>query len=303
MAVTQSVVPEESWPSSLPYLSPLKNLPLPVRTGTQDRGRKPPSDLFSDYEDDEDLHKSSKYCKTSCFPTTKIGVNTWKLGKEIPVGEPSAFGIVFEACRDQNCDYVLKCMSKTTKHQIKNEVKMMNLCAAAGMCMPATDSWICDDKKGGAIIMPLLDITLKTKLKTTPDGSKQWDMIKEALLLIRDLHINVGIRHGDSHAGNFMFTKRGELMFIDMGQSKMLSTQDVDARFKDISRDYNKLRTSLMHLMQRGKISSKIYDFLNEKISDVLHQIKTENNSTISSLNNLEGSAIGDITSTPYSDL
>lgn len=297
---------EPSWPSSpkkpqsrKKYLTPAK----PVIISRERRGRPLPSDLFGNYDEDEDedLRKSSKYCKTSCFPTTKIGVNTWKLGSEIPVGEPSAFGIVFEACSGEDCDHVLKCMSKTNEKQIKNEIKMMNLCAAAGLCMPVADSWICDDKKGGAIIMPRLDISLKTKLKATSDEKEQWDMIKQALYLIRNLH-KVGIRHGDSHTGNFMFDKQGKLMFIDMGQSKLLS-RDVSTRFKNISRDYNKLRISLHHLMQAGNVSPNIYNFIDKKINNALHEIKTENNGTISSMNKLEGSAIGEIISIPYSDL
>jgi hypothetical protein len=263
-----------------------------------------------------EAYKGHSYCRTVCFPTTKIGVKTWKLGNEIPIGEPSAFGTVFEACRDANCDYVLKCMGETTKEKVEHEVHMQNLCADAGLCPPVTDSWVCDDEQGGAIIMPILDITLKTRLKNTPDSREQWEMIREALILIGKLHTEAGIIHGDAHLGNFMFDKQGKLMLIDMGESEMMPTRSHYLRFQGISNDYDRFRGMLFQMTRKkiNIISPDFYAHLKEKIKPMLHVTwdkldwnKEESDwgtdDKISLINKLEERYIQNIASLSYDEL
>ena len=139
------------------------------------------------------------------------------------LGADSVFGEVFQACRDEKCKYVLKCLELKPDQSMSdfyNEVRMQEVCASKGLCMPVEDSWGCDDKKGGSIITELLDVTLLEYLESTDDIGKKWEMIWKALTSIFKLHNEAFIAHLDDHLNNFMLSEDHKLMFIDMGTAR-----------------------------------------------------------------------------------
>nr|QBK85541.1 MAG: hypothetical protein LCMAC101_01280 [Marseillevirus LCMAC101] len=181
------------------------------------------------------------YCKTTCFPATRIAKNTWTLETGIRMGRESAYGEVFHACRANNCHYVLKCIELGPNQNISvfnNEVTLQNECAKYGLCMPVEDSWHCHDGRGGAIITGLLEQSLGDWLKNTPNVSEKWNIIKQALMLIAKLHIQADLTHGDVHLGNFMADRNGKLLFIDMGKGSRLNNQNIAERLDQITGEY-----------------------------------------------------------------
>ena len=177
-----------------------------------------------------------------CQPTTEKSCDDWILKTGETIGEESAHGKVYIACRDlykKDCPYVLKLvLGRYETDKVRHEVQMQNLCATKDFCMPVVDWWIHQDptdrnrsKDFGIIITGLLRESVRNVLlRSLKDPNYSWELIKRTLTFIYNFHQN-GMYHGDSHLGNIMFTHEGQLKFIDT---------DTTGTFSDLFQDKEK---------------------------------------------------------------
>ncbi len=209
-----------------------------------------------------DILPTRKYCTTLCFPAKKISKNGWVLESGVRMGEDSAVGEVFQACKDSNCNYVLKCVPN--KWLVEHEVKMQKLIAAVGLCMPVVDWWICEDKLGGAIITGLLSRSLKDLLINVVDNELKLNYIQQAVRNILKLH-QAGMYHSDPHWKNFMENKRNKLLFIDFDKSGILP-ENIKQRNALIRLDYEYFLWYSIQTAERENVTES--DVFYKNVSD-----------------------------------
>lgn len=182
--------------------------------------------------------------KIHCFPTTKLGVRSWILGNSSSIGEPSASGVVYNACKHNNCKFVIKVINgdRDTQEDIKQEVTMQNKMADHNLALRVEDWWLCKNGKGGAIIMPILKETLGRYIQGQYISVKDViAKIKMALILMQNLHKN-GMYHGDSHINNIMLGyESNKLYFIDQGRSGTINKNNL----YNLLYDYSYLATTI----------------------------------------------------------
>ena len=199
---------------------------------------------------------SSYYPATShFFRTVSINkpVRGWIIKDSKRLGKGYASN-VFQVCKDENCDYVIKIIHSRKTSCTKREICFQKICAEYGICKPVKDSWLFQDK-GGVIIMPILKETLKYRLMKKKGNNNKWNMVKRALKLLLKLHINLGIIHEDPHIENIMFDDTENIFFIDMGNAfSMVEEINIPYILKSIINDYKKLfyhrNTVINHMLK-----------------------------------------------------
>lgn len=186
------------------------------------------------------------------LPTKKDPVFGWHVKSKEPIGEKSRYANVFQVCKENDCDYVIKIIYGSSHKKIKKEVRLQKKCAKHGICKPVEDWWLINRKSNessnmfsiilsnftarGVIITPILDKTLKSTLEEGGEISRIW--LKKAWRLLLKLH-QINIIHNDSHYNNIMFDKKGNLFMIDMGMAIEVSPEiDPVFYYHKIMEDY-----------------------------------------------------------------
>jgi tRNA A-37 threonylcarbamoyl transferase component Bud32 len=167
-----------------------------------------------------------------CVPLKKRKVD-YSLKKEI--GLPSAFGVIYQVCKMENCDYILKFQSdrfdqekeRVTKEMIENEIRLQNLAASIKISIPIIDYWFC--KNGSVIIMKKLDMELEKLIyeKYLNNEKKLFEIYDKVIDKINILHKKLKINHNDLHLGNIMIDKNENIYFIDFGNSYILGGKQI----------------------------------------------------------------------------
>lgn len=186
-----------------------------------------------------------------CLPTVRDAYKKWILASTSKIGEESSIGKIYQVCTSDdikpgNCSYVMKILTpretdiKNTSKDLKDhEVQMQTKCADMGLCLPVEDEWDCNNGETAVIITKMARETLFRYIENKLDTKEYEDIldrIKQAFLLIRDLH-RIGISHGDTHLNNFMLTFDNTLKMIDLGLAKKFKS--IGDMWYDIYLDYS----------------------------------------------------------------
>lgn len=212
---------------------------------------------------------------TLCYPLDKgldKGLDKEWIIKD-QIGEESAYGTVYQACKDSKCNYVMKYQSygevkrsgmdfynQLTKSDIEKEIAMQIAVAKIRLAPPLVDSWFCTN--GGVIIMPMMQITIKRLLEIYNTIDLRLRILGNAIGLIQKLHDN-GIYHGDTHLNNIMVNRDPDYeydkdinlqqdfeeanysyKFIDFGRSGYIKDT---VKSEVIREDFVKLTTDIYH--------------------------------------------------------
>lgn len=208
--------------------------------------------------------------------------NTWHIAHR--TGEESSYGEMWQACCNNDCNYVLKYQTfgrperyefggesyeKVTRKSIEKEIELQNKIADEGLTVHITDAWFC--KNGGVIIMPALENTVRNLIQYVYDDPEIISkIIDKCLYLVKKLH-KKGFYHGDTHLNNFMVTKRGKnykYYFIDFGRSGKL---DGDKEF--IRQDYISIYMDLNNIKDNIKDGKK-KDIIETKLEELMNFIQ-----------------------------
>jgi tRNA A-37 threonylcarbamoyl transferase component Bud32 len=213
-----------------------------------------------------------------CIPTTQTSINGWTLKDKLNIGEKSAVGKVYRACKDDDCEYVIKIMmGKFSIERTIAEVKNQNECAKRGYCLKVEDWWTCKDNgtEIGVIITRLMANTLFRVLQTIPDGPESWKYIKDAIALLQKFHES-GMYHGDAHLNNFMFTQDGNLKFIDVEKSGELSDLSLYDRTMKIVLDYGEFLNAIRdkYLPRDSLFYKKVIDEISKLHNDIYDEYR-----------------------------
>lgn len=188
--------------------------------------------------------------KKVCIPLNhQCGSNGWELLDQ--VGDPGAFGEIWLACCDKECDYILKYQrygktvsskgeysSTITPEDFHREVEIQRNMASIGIAPKIADSWECgpEGEEGGAIIMEALNETLFSLMNRYGNTPKKMEILKRCIDVIHKMHL-AGYYHGDLHLKNIMFKEPslGDWHFylIDFGLSGKLTKQTQEREKKD----------------------------------------------------------------------
>lgn len=212
--------------------------------------------------------------KNFCYPTEKISVNEWLI-KGGRIGAESMYGQIFIACKKLSCGYVLKVIKGETHQEIENEVYFQKECAQAGLCKPVEDWWLCTDdgdhekNRGGVIITPVLQYTVKQAIKSGVTDDELINLVKSVIEITIKLH-SVGIIHGDLHLNNVMVDSSDKVWFIDLGKASSLDKYKGDKRFDKIKIDYEEIAAGI------GSIDGKRYEDLLEILLGAINDFTTQ---------------------------
>jgi len=142
-------------------------------------------------------HKTEKL---PCHPTVGESVDGWYILGEEKISNIGVQNLgIFRVCRDKDCEHILKITH--TYQNAEHEAKLQNECAEYGLCKPVEHLWECTDKIGskrGVLVMSKLTDTFIDRLDLMKDHNRIWNMVKQALNLLMNLH-KIGIIHGDTH--------------------------------------------------------------------------------------------------------
>lgn len=155
-----------------------------------------------------------------CFPI-EYSKKGWIVKERI--GGISEFGEIHRVCRNNLCEYVLKCQiinnddpDFLSTEEANNEIKCHTAAANIGLAPEIIDSWFTPE--GCAIIMRVLKETLHNRLLNINSVDEGKKLLDDTLYAISELHRN-GIFHGDTHLQNIMLTHDDKISFIDFGFS------------------------------------------------------------------------------------
>lgn len=118
-------------------------------------------------------------------------------------GEGS-YGQVYEACRDEECDHVMKIMRFKNKASFLLEVRTQEEAADVGIAVPIVDHWICSGTSQGIMVMPRLEITVFDYINQNDLYEDELETLKEALLQLMHQFHELGYGHNDLHLSNVM---------------------------------------------------------------------------------------------------
>lgn len=179
-------------------------------------------------------------------------ISKWKKDQLIGKG---LYGRVYEACCDENCDYIMKVVEfrdndefgfNYSLENLKREIEIQRELAHAGVAPIIYDAW--KTKTHGFIIMEQLDETLENKID-------KMDYIDKVIDKVKIMH-QLGIIHGDLHLGNIMLTKHGEIRIIDFGSGrKFVIKREI---FKYLTKFWSEEKAS--EYIDKGDIDQRILD-------------------------------------------
>lgn len=128
-------------------------------------------------------------------------------------------GTTFLVCTN-NCGYCIALKVQDFTPQIGEEIKMGDRFAKAGVTLPILGDFTYtrgDGQKLSVIVMPVMDFTLTSWLKTRRSPEDLEKLLIEISSIIKNLCAN-NLVHGDMHFSN-MGVYKGKLILIDFGRS------------------------------------------------------------------------------------
>jgi tRNA A-37 threonylcarbamoyl transferase component Bud32 len=207
-----------------------------------------------------------------CHPARKDSSKEklWDVKTEVQLGK-GKYSTILQACKNKDCDYVMKLVKYEFHERIENEVKMQKKCAKHGLCPPVIDWWLCPKSEdyGGVIISPLLDENLKdylmeaTCVNANNDKKRVWVTLKKSLVILVNLH-KLKMIHGNVKLTHFMIDKKGSLFLVDMRYGRVFKKGEE----KLIYNDYN----SITRLEQNNHIDFDILRGIDHRIEDLVYE-------------------------------
>jgi hypothetical protein len=151
-------------------------------------------------------------------------VTKWEVTTRM--GDPSAYGEIWQACENSRCSYVLKyipiglispedpSLLPRTKDDIVREIKLQAKISKFGLAPQVIDSWTCTT--GGVIVMKSMKQTVNSLIRQYTSSMVRHIIVGSCLGIIDKLHSR-GYYHGDSHLKNIM---------VDYKEDDMIEAED-----------------------------------------------------------------------------
>lgn len=198
--------------------------------------------------------------KVPCMPGAvhERAINGWRLKNRIPLAAGS-FGTVYQACREDDCRYIIKKGQVTPK-----ELEYQEIAAQFGISKPIRDRWNClpeyvpksaSMKDIAVIVTDKIHMTLndwgienkrenRGKQKYLSTVYSIYKFIWATLKQMVALHTKAKIMHNDMKTNNIMTDSlRDKVYIIDYGLSHRVYNASVDQEWVDfckINRDWLK---------------------------------------------------------------
>ena len=216
-----------------------------------------------------------------CYPAQKNPRSkTWEIKDGVQLGK-GYFSEILQACKENNCDYVMKLVKHEFHENIENEVKLQKICAQHNVCPPVVDWWLCPNSNnyGGVVISPILKENLRQKIESdrhsnvNNDRKRIWAMLKKALKLLLELH-KLNIVHQNVKLNHFMLDNNDNMFLIDMRDGKTFKRGED----KLIYTDYFSLVTSEYDDHVKFDVMLGIGDRIEDLVNTEIRELSLPNN-------------------------